>query len=87
MTNTVQRGTFYPVIDRPPRIRLEDVSSLRARWTGKKRAPKAGEYYLSGAPVEAYRAPNDLTQVFHIAEIVRVTVTTQYHVTGLEHIA
>ena len=34
--------------------------------SGEFRAPKKGEYYLSGAIPCAYRAPNDLTQVYHI---------------------
>lgn len=40
----------------------------RAHWDGKqKRAPKAGEYYISGAIPVAYRAKHDLTQEFYIA--------------------
>jgi len=31
------------------------------------RAPRKGEYYLSGAIVQAYRAPNDLSTAFKIA--------------------
>lgn len=33
-----------------------------------KRAPKKGEWYLSGAIVEAYQAPNDLTTEYTIVE-------------------
>lgn len=53
--------------------------NVHAQATGEFRAPKRGEWYLSGAIVEAYRAPNDLTQEFHIAKLVRTvtrTVTT-----------
>jgi len=32
------------------------------------RAPKKGEWYLSGAIVEAYQAPNDLTTEYTIVE-------------------
>jgi hypothetical protein len=32
------------------------------------RAPKKGEWYLSGAIVEAYQAPNDLTDEYQIVE-------------------
>jgi hypothetical protein len=32
------------------------------------RAPKKGEWYLSGAIVEAYQAPNDLTAEYQIVE-------------------
>ena len=40
--------------------------------TGEFRAPKQGEFYLSGAIVTAYRAPNDLTQEYWTAREVRV---------------
>lgn len=33
-----------------------------------KRPPKKGEYYLSGAIVQAYQAPNDLTTAFMVVE-------------------
>ncbi|MGO7308822.1 hypothetical protein ACCS91_33745 [Rhizobium ruizarguesonis] len=32
------------------------------------RPPKKGEFYLSGAIVQAYRAPNDLTTPYHVVE-------------------
>lgn len=39
-----------------------------AKWDGKPmRPPKKGEYYLSGAKVTAYKAPNDLTTPYYIA--------------------
>lgn len=40
--------------------------------SGEKRAPKAGEWYLSGAIPEAYRAPADLSDVFYILRPVPV---------------
>jgi len=46
--------------------------SVRARWTGEKRGPKKGEWFLSGAVIEAYLAYNDMDTHFHIAELVRV---------------
>jgi hypothetical protein len=49
---------------------------VRARWTGEKRPPRAGEWYLSGAVIEAYRAPNDLSTPFHIAELVETEEVT-----------
>lgn len=40
----------------------------KARWDGcAPRCPKKGEYYLSGAIVTAYKAPNDLTTPYFIA--------------------
>lgn len=46
--------------------------SMRAVWTGEMRPPRKGEWYLSGAIVEAYRAPNDLSTPYHIAKLVKV---------------
>lgn len=39
----------------------------RFKATGQFRPPKKGEYYLSGAEIFAYRAPNDLSQPYWIA--------------------
>lgn len=49
---------------------------LRASYTGEFRPPKSGEWYLSGSPIEAYRAPNNLTTAFHIAKIVYIKSET-----------
>lgn len=35
-------------------------------YSGQKRCPKKGEYYLSGAIPEVYQAPNDLSFAFSI---------------------
>lgn len=45
---------------------------LRAVDACEYRPPRKGEWYLSGAIVEAYRAPNDLEGKVHIARIVEV---------------
>jgi len=37
-------------------------------FAGEFRAPKKGEYFLSGASVTAYLAKNDLTQEYFIAK-------------------
>lgn len=58
---------LYPLADDPPEGLRRP---LKARATGEKRPPRKGEWYLSGAQVEAYRAPNDLSTPHHIAEIV-----------------
>ena len=39
---------------------------------GEYREPKRGEYFLSGAIVQAYKAPNDLSQKYDIAKKVNV---------------
>lgn len=48
-------------------------TDIRAVWTGEKRKPRKGEWYLSGAIIEAYKSPNDLSTEFHIAKLVRCT--------------
>ena len=44
--------------------------TLMARKTGEKRRPNKGEWFLSGAEVEAYYAPSTLDGEYHIAVIV-----------------
>jgi hypothetical protein len=57
--------------------------------TGEFRAPKKGEYYLSGAIPEAYRAPNDLSMEFHILREINPPAQTitvdgfQYRLNGV----
>jgi hypothetical protein len=45
--------------------------------TGEKRAPRKGEFFLSGAIPEVYDAPNDLRTPYHI--MVEVTPTRDQH--------
>ncbi len=52
-----------------PHLR-DNIKNVRAEWTGEYRAPKAGEWYFSGAVVEAWRATSDMTCERHIAELV-----------------
>jgi hypothetical protein len=55
-SETLQRGKLYPLAEgwstRP---------GIKAVYTGEKRPPKAGEWYLSGAIIGAYQAKNDMT--------------------------
>jgi hypothetical protein len=46
--------------------------NFRAVFTGEKRPPRKGEWYLSGSIITAYKAPNDLSTPYHIARLVRV---------------
>jgi hypothetical protein len=46
----------------------------RFRWTGEKRPPRAGEYYLSGSIIAAHQTTGNLSYPYHIAE--RVTLVT-----------
>jgi hypothetical protein len=49
---------------------------VKAIQTGEFRPPRQGEWYLSGAIVEAYRAPNDLTTDYFLARLVKVKTVT-----------
>lgn len=76
MASSVEKGVHYPIADehgiKVP-ASLGDRKDIRAKWNGEFRSPKKGEFYLSGAIVEAYDAKNDLpTQRFHIAELVNM---------------
>jgi len=44
----------------------------KAQFTGEFRSPLKGEWYLSGASIAAYRAPNDLTTGYNIARLIVV---------------
>lgn len=45
---------------------------VMAQAVAERRPPKRGEWYLSGAIPEAYRAPNDCTTVCQIVRLVLV---------------
>lgn len=49
---------------------------IMAKRTCEFRAPKKGEWYLSGAIPVAYRAPNNLSMEFHIMRLVIVKRVT-----------
>lgn len=90
--NSVSRdlSTLYPVSDsvQIPAM-LGTHATVRARWTGEVREPRAGEWYLCGSIVKAYRALSDLSRTFHIAMLVTATVTwteVQQHEPERQHI-
>lgn len=84
------KNKIYPLADRPDykeigrfigpclsrEVFYKAAMNIRAIRTGEKRPPKKGEWYLSGAIVEAYRAPKDLTTAYHIAKLVMTKTTT-----------
>ena len=75
---------FYQLSDRPTQEEVkqhEFVSSLDSRFgdrrlmgakTGEFRAPRAGEWFLSGAIPEGYRAGNNLSGKYHILRLAVV---------------
>lgn len=44
--------------------------AIRCVLTGEKRAPKKGEWYLSGARPAGWEAKNDLSTEYHIVHLV-----------------
>jgi len=62
---------FYPLADWLSPQDCKEMG-IRAVSTGETRCPKQGEWYLSGAIVEAYRAPNDLPSPYAIARLVKI---------------
>lgn len=68
--NTVKRGGLYPIAEGETLPDGNTRANTRARATGEFRRPKSGEWFLSGAIVEAYRAPYDMAEEFHIARLV-----------------
>lgn len=64
------RSTKQPrIVDRPYPSAIHS-GSLRRRYfrpTGEYRPPQKGEFYLSGAVVEAWQAPHNFTASYHIA--------------------
>ena len=60
-------------------IRPKHPHVIRATKSGEFRVPKKGEWFLSGAIVEAYLAHNDyLSTKYHIAKIVIVKEVKVY---------
>lgn len=65
----LQRNKVYPCADQPRGHMRRHVGAV---WSGERRPPKAGEWYLSGALIEAFRARNDLIPSYPIAKIHKV---------------
>lgn len=77
MREKLSRKALYPVWQPYfASLGLDNHKNLKARWTGEKRPPRRGEYFLSGAVIEAYKAENDLTTPYHIAELVEIETKT-----------
>jgi hypothetical protein len=74
----MKKGDLFPVYDRPA---VKTKHPVMAQYIGEKRPPKKGEWYLSGAIVEAYLSPG-LSTPYHIARLVKVEKTVTYKVIG-----
>lgn len=66
--------SYYPTISMYGTLRGSRY--VRAVRTGEFREPRKGEWYLSGAPREAYRAPNDLGCPYSIMRLVVTKLVT-----------
>jgi hypothetical protein len=66
----MKKGDLFPLAS--PYSVIGSRRDVRVKYTGEKRPPKKGEYYLSGAIVEGYLAPSDLSYPCHIGTLVRV---------------
>ena len=68
-------GKYFPLADEPSpedlyNLEVSDKVGIRAMATGEMREPRKGEWFLSGAIIEAYRAQNDLASEYNIAKLV-----------------
>lgn len=71
----MKKGDIFPLADEYRFMKnFPHHKKIRARYTGEKRPPRKGEWFLSGAIVEAYYSPATLSQSYHIAELVEVEV-------------
>lgn len=59
----------------PHKVLHKDVVAIP---TGERRRPKRGEWYLSGAKAEAYRARGDFSSAYQIAKLAKIKVVSTY---------
>jgi hypothetical protein len=68
-------SNLYPVADQvlehDPEVTGDGPIQWMAKPTGDFRPPWKGEWYLSGAIIEAYQAKADMSDSYVIAEIVK----------------
>jgi hypothetical protein len=85
-TRTVNREGLYRLSDYAPEeasLSADDRRNLRAQWTGEPRRMIApGEWYLSGADVQAYRARAEVGP-FHPARLVIAVPVVAHNVRPL----
>lgn len=70
MANVVRTGELYPVAEGEKLPTGVPARLARVKATGEFRAPREGEWYLSGAIAEGYRAHVDLMTKFHIGTLM-----------------
>jgi hypothetical protein len=75
MSEKLSRYKAYPLARE---IGVNQPPDVKAMWTGEKRKPKKGEWFLSGSIIEAYKAHNDLNTKYYSAYLVCVKKTETY---------
>lgn len=73
----LQVGNHYPLAA-GERVEGYDHKDCRVRYTGDQRPPKKGEWFLSGAKIEAYQALWDFTVVYPIGTLVKGKTVTRW---------
>jgi hypothetical protein len=63
-------GELYPVAFGEPLPAGHDRKAARVRATGEMRAPRIGEWFLSGAVIEGYRANRTTRVAYPIGVLV-----------------
>jgi hypothetical protein len=68
-------SSLYPIADRVRENDPEVTKGGPIRWmaspTGGFRPPRKGEWYLSGAIIEAYQAKADMSDPYVIVKLVK----------------
>jgi hypothetical protein len=72
----MKKGDLFPIASPYSVLSHRLAKDHRIQYTGEKRCPKEGEWFLSGAIIEGYKAPNDLNNLFHIGKLVKIKVET-----------
>lgn len=62
-----RKKQYFPMASEEHNTGNLDRRTTRFLYSGVKRRPKRGEWYLSGDPIEAWQAVRDLSTEYHIA--------------------
>ena len=74
----MKKGMFFNVAD--DMISLFPPNRFKIESTGEYRQPMKGEWYISGAIPEGYKALNDLSVCHQIGRLVEVKTEVKYTV-------
>ena len=74
----MKKGKLFDAAD--DMKRLFPPRRFKIESTGEYRQPKVGEWYISGAIPEGYKALNDLSVCHQIGRLVEVKIEVKYTV-------